>query len=748
MSTNRQAQAVRAPEYDGKPRLEPTPFISAGDGGGQYFARAERMFAGLSEDIGKLADTAATIEGRTAGAEAGMSQEFRPTRHFSLRARAYDDAGIDAYRLTMQTRIAEESRKIVQQYGNDPVKLKEAFADLKRKETDGFPEITPQATAMIARAEFGAQRAAVRGVAASAHKAHVETLEKNLEARFSLIDRQASVLGLDAEADKKIAAELDQLRTDVRTAEKQRYISTKAADAVIAKAEGIVVHARVKGAFERLPDFETRQKFYDEFVQNYSKGNDSFGKIDPQTFHSVRDVMASHLKSESVAISANNRKLAVEIDAIEKQLAQSGIQPPQEQVLSLQARVANTNDPELAARLQRTEAVLKLSENLKKSPLADAEAQLSAIDKLIEEKGGSPDALAARNAVSGIVRRMKEELGKNPLGWADRTGLSKVPPIDFTTDGAIYQLRNRVAQAEAVATHYGVQPNYLLPQERAALEQIAAKGGDDLIKVSRFIADATGDRAPQVLREIGQQSPVVAHIGMLTRDGGAEHFALDVAEALKVRSNPEAKLPKWFTDRPPEKVLDAQLKASRALFGTAFSLLPETQRAAETAAAAAFQSRALRRSLDPVLASPDARDTFARTLQEAAGASYDRDGNQFGGVVNIGGGFFAARPQTQVLVPANVKADRFGDVLSTITNDDLKTLPMPPLSPDGKDYTALDLQRARPVAVPGGYRFALGDLDGDPKWMRGADGKPFVLPSLFIEYTLRQRVPDAFRGGR
>jgi hypothetical protein len=748
MSTNRQAQAVRVPELDSRPRLEPTAFISAGDGGGQYFARTERMWASLSEDIGKLADTAATIEGRTAGAEAGMSQEFRPTRHFSLRARAYDDAGIDAYRLTMRTRIAEETKRITSQFGADPVRLKAAFDELRVKETDGFPEIKPEATAMIARAEFAAQRSAVRTVAGNAHKAHVEALEKSLEARFSLIDRQASVLGLDAEADKKISAELDQLRVDVRTAQTQGYIKQKTADTVIAKAEGIVVHSRIVGAFERLPDLETRQKFFENFVDQYSKGVDAFGKIDPQTFHSVRNTMTSALKTETVAITSNNNRVIGEIDAIEKQLTQSGIQPPQDQVQALRARVASTSDPVLASRLQRTEAILTLSEQLKKSSVPEAEAELTRIDKLIEQKGATPDALAARGAVAGIVKRMKEEVSTNPLGWADRTGLAPFPPIDFSADGAIHQLRNRVAQAETIAQHYGVSTQYLLPQERTALERIASKGGEDLIKVSRFIADAASDRAPLVLREIGVQSPVVAHLGMLTRDGRGEDFALDVAEALKVRADPEAKLPKWFTERPPEKVQTAQLKVSRDLFGTAFALVPQTQRQIELSASAAFQSRALRRGLDPALTGDGALTTFSRTLQEAAGANFTADGTQFGGVTKITGGFFSSRPSTQVLVPANVRADQFGAVLNAITDADLKALEMPPVAPDGKAYTARDLQRARPIAVPGGYRFALGDLEGDPKWMRGQDGQPFVLPFYSLEETLRARVPNAFRGGR
>jgi hypothetical protein len=53
------------------------------------------------------------------------------------------------------------------------------------------------------------------------------------------------------------------------------------------------------------------------------------------------------------------------------------------------------------------------------------------------------------------------------------------------------------------------------------------------------------------------------------------------------------------------------------------------------------------------------------------------------------------------------------------------------------------------VATRGGYRFAAGDpASDDPKWIRGADGRPFVLDLERLEPALRKRVPGAYSGGR
>jgi len=99
-------------------------------------------------------------------------------------------------------------------------------------------------------------------------------------------------------------------------------------------------------------------------------------------------------------------------------------------------------------------------------------------------------------------------------------------------------------------------------------------------------------------------------------------------------------------------------------------------------------------------------------------------------------------------VPPSVRADSFRDVVRAVRDEDLAGLAVPPMTVEGKLYRARDIASAIPVAVRGGYRFALGDpLSNDPQYIRGADGKPFVLDFGVLESTLRQRVPGAYLGG-
>ncbi len=91
-----------------------------------------------------------------------------------------------------------------------------------------------------------------------------------------------------------------------------------------------------------------------------------------------------------------------------------------------------------------------------------------------------------------------------------------------------------------------------------------------------------------------------------------------------------------------------------------------------------------------------------------------------------------------------MKADRFRDVIGAVTDDDLSKMGVSP-----ENAKARDIHNALPVAVDGGYVFAVGDpRSADPRYIKGALGGPFKLDFNQMEERLRKRVPDAFLGGR
>jgi len=434
-----------------------------------------------------------------------------------------------------------------------------------------------------------------------------------------------------------------------------------------------------------------------------------------------------------------------EIAAVEA-LSAAGEKVPEAQLAAVRTSVAGLSNPDLTARMQRAEAVVRFTDTARTMRPGDLERSIDALDQTM---AGRPptEILAVKAAGTKLLGAMRKGIESDPLTWAVRAGVTDIPPIDVNNPAS---MRDRVARAETVAQHYGIKPTYLTPQETAALEAATAQGGAPMLAAARAISEGFGDRAPRVFAEVSKQAPVLAHMGALYSHGGSVNFLSDVAEAVKLRQDANFKLPRWL-DVPPEKIRASQGARRSEVYGGAFVLGPDSMRAAEGSAQQAFFARAYRRNLSPILEeSSDARAAYDRALQEAAGARFNADGVQYGGIGTVGGwGSFTGRTSAKVLVPANVRADSFDKVISAVSDADLAALPTPPKTADGRAYTARDLQAATPVADRNGYRFALGDpQSADPKWIRGADGNPFVLDFARLEPELRKRVPGAFMGGR
>jgi len=747
---NRQAAPVAIPK-EAKTGLNPQPVavLPAVDGG-KYYGQIEKTFAGLASAIGEVADTAAAVEGRRAGYEAGMDPEFRPTNDFTIRARNFDASGIATFELNMKTSIATRANEIATQFPNNPAKVEEAFKQLSDEWAGTFPEAKPLAAAQIEGYRLGAVRSATRTLENQQTAARKEALSENLSARFSALDRATYGLGLDEKADATLAAQMEDLRRDLSAAQGRGDLTPAAARETLREAESTVASARILGAFDRLPSLAARQTFADDFARRYSSSEGDFAKLDPATAQKLQTAMAGRLHSEGTAVNAQSKAVAADLDDIASTATQ-GLTPAPATLASLRGQVALIGDPGLA----RTAQVLSLAELGRRQTPAELEATIGNMNKTMTEKGASAGAVALRDSAVKLLKTMRDNLGTDQLGWADRVGLVSVPPLDLGKPDLALQMRTRAQRAEAVATYYGTAPVYLMPAERDAFERAAAAGGASMLSVAKAVSEGFGERAPLVLGELGKNAPVLAHVGNLMTANGSPSFMLDVASGLQLRADAmkpkkeqDISLPDWIK-KPERKDLKALFDKGFEVYGGAFALAPDAGRAAESAAQDAFGPRALRQGFDPGLSKPGSNAAYERTLQEAAGARFDPSGTQYGGVVGVGGGWFAGPRAAKVLVPPDVRADKFASVIGAIKDADLKGMAVPPQSESGAPYRARDLHNAVPVAVRGGYRFALGDPNSDePKWIRGADGNPFVLDLAALKGTLRQRVPDAFIGGR
>lgn len=450
-------------------------------------------------------------------------------------------------------------------------------------------------------------------------------------------------------------------------------------------------------------------------------------------------------------VDLNDKALVGEIGDINK-IVSDGYRPTDDRITALKQMMASNKNPALDGYYKSSMENMSLLSSWQKMSPAQLSGELTKLDRSIQANGANEQTLSLRKNGQALLKTMNKSIEDDPLGWADRTGNDIVPPIDFNSPMAAKDMRARTAIAEVVANQYGIAPVYLRPEERKFLETATAAGGAPMLTAARSIVDGFGDRSSRVLGEVSKDAPVLAHMGGLLSGGlfggGSTTFANDVAEGVGLRQNKDAEklLPHW-AKTPTDKIYQFEVSRKVDQYGDAFLMVPDTGRAAETSSKSAFMVRAMRNGYDPqsIDVSGTVKDAYNKALQEGAGATFDAKGTQFGGVTKIRPGMWK---DYNVLVPGSIRADRFKDVIGAIKDEDLSLMPISPQSAGGKPYTARDLQSAVPVAVPGGYRFAHGDPGSeDPKWVRGADGNPFVLNLDGISDKLRMRVPGAF-GGR
>lgn len=502
---------------------------------------------------------------------------------------------------------------------------------------------------------------------------------------------------------------------------------------------------RVQGLTHAIVDNVYPSKGYDDALKTADKIRTDPGlNLTPAqreaSYHRVVADLNSRARDDYRAVTG----IAREIKSV-NDMASDGYSPTPERMGQLRAAVSTSKVPGLAGALDATETTVATMRQWSTMNPVQLETSLADLDRKMREGGATEQGIALKDTGEKLLKNMRKEIGADPLGWADRTSVVKVPPIQFGSPDGPSQMTDRVTRAEAVAKHYGVAPTYLRPDEKSSLEVAAAKGGDTMLGMARTLADGFGDRAPAVMAEISKDAPALAHVGALVSSGGNPAFAVDVADAVKLRQDKDFKMPRWL-EHPNDKILAAQGGRTREVYGGAFALAPDSGRAAEKAAQDAFFSRANRNGYEPLLEQSASKKAYDRALQESAGAKFTPDGTQYGGIGDYKPGYWI---NYKTLIPPNVKADSFGQVIGAIKDEDLSKMAISPMTADGRAYTAADIKSAVAIAVKGGYRFALGDpTSDDPKFIRGADGRPFVLDLDQMETELRKRVPRAYLGGR
>ncbi|MCJ9697554.1 hypothetical protein MOV76_39105, partial [Rhizobium sp. PRIMUS64] len=223
-------------------------------------------------------------------------------------------------------------------------------------------------------------------------------------------------------------------------------------------------------------------------------------------------------------------------------------------------------------------------------------------------------------------------------------------------------------------------------------------------------------------------APAVSLSGGLVAAGGDPKAARDLIAGYG--KSPDGK---DYADMPNTKRLPIAQKET----GNALAFTPGEINRVDAAAAAIARKRLYDAGIDPK--KDDAKDVYQRAYQEAAGATFVNN-VQFGGFGDYDRGTWYRA--VKVVVPPSIRADKFPDVIGSLTDADIGSVK----GRNGKTWTAADYQKGIPVAVKGGYAFALGDPAGSsPMFIADDKGNPIVLDVAGMRDKLQARVPEAWR---
>lgn len=465
------------------------------------------------------------------------------------------------------------------------------------------------------------------------------------------------------------------------------------------------------------------------------KDADRFGGLDPIKRVQLQDQAETRklvLENRAEAqVKAAAAKVGDELDDIEDILA-AGFDPGEarmEATASAVARLAGT-EPGAALSKRAREIATTASHIGRMRTMTPADAQQAVADEetrlrtLSNVSKAEVDRLAASRK---LLTTMRTEVKRDPLGWANRTGIRDIAPLTLQGEAALPSMAQRRTDALAVATYYGEPPRFLTDEEAGQLSRVyTAADADGRLQIAASINTGFGRFAPEVFKEITRDSAVGAHAAGLTTLGAAHVPAARAAfvgeKAMKDGNNvlPQPTDRAAWTDQT---------------VGGALGQLPATRAALLDTAAAIYTARALQQGITKETGvSRASQALWKRSIQEAAGAVFDHDGEQWGGL----GEYRGAR----VLIPASIRADDFEKTVRKLSDAELKAYSVgggPARDARGRDLKADQLDDVWLVSAGHGryYVSSTDPTDGPALLMAGTGPGGLYVLDMTLRHPAR-----------
>jgi hypothetical protein len=415
-------------------------------------------------------------------------------------------------------------------------------------------------------------------------------------------------------------------------------------------------------------------------------------------------------------------------------MAEKGFAPNPREVEALRAKVDSSRDPQLIQEFREAETIMQWQDAARKVRPDELDAFIRSETDRVAGKGATPFDVRRIEVADKLLTNMRKELKEDPLGWADRVGLVKVEPIDFSSpEAAEASLAKRIEQADTVTKQYGTSITYLRPDERHKLVTAVEQGGDQTIAVAGMIASTAGSRTPAILGEIFKESPTAGVIGGLVAETGLSPASRDAADGLALSKQP------GFQSLAPGAA-KARVE-STALLGTALAGLPTAENAIISAANHIYNIRARREGIAEFDSS-----VWQQGLREALGERKVGD-KVYGGVVDANPSMWGSR---NIILPPYLVQDGWRDAIEAMNMKDFEAAGLGlPAAPNG-ELISLNRVKGAILVQTGDGRYALSlknpDMPGEEQWIvrNDAPSERFEIDFRALRPRLETRRPDLF----
>jgi hypothetical protein len=634
----------------------------------------------------------------------------------------FNRAATDIYVNRLDTALRGQVEALSLQHEGNPAALSEALDALK----SGFTSDLPPPAAALMLQTFEAQKfAAVRGATLEMQKRiegeNLAAFEENISARITGAMRIASKAGIDPEADARLDAELGAITTSID----QSPLTPLQKSRMRQEAESGVLSQRILSAHENLADPGARAAYTAQVQKEWQEGQGVGGRLDAATYEKVNGELLRRGQADNVA--AGKREAALD-KSIDSQIGflKKGFPVPAEMRGALQREVAAANNPQLSQNLAFLDSLADWQKAHVAAPPAALDAQIEAMRGRIAKDGITEAAATTLDVMESLRDEMAKGLATDPLTWANRAGVAQVEPLDFSDGPALAaSLSERVADANAVASHYGISPKFFTPAETDGLKKMLAETPLALPSIVSSLTAGLGSDTARALAEVSDDAPILAHVAGLHAVTGSQRATVEIAEALEMRRQPGYKsaLP---TPAKLQGAAQAHLAGALGPDSAAMAQVSET-------AAALFERRAAVRGISPedFDEGTPARELYVRALEETLGATW-RDGVRYGGTATVNG--------RATIAPPDVPADALEAMIENLTGDDMLFQGMTG-SANGVPIALSQIRAGQLVRVgPSRYRVATGDIEGgDPRYVPGADGGYFELDIGMLARTQQRR---------